>query len=81
MFALLINIAGFLVLQYNSTGCQPVVKQLPWPPDHQITSMCFDPTISWLLVQTDNGNIFIIPALSMLVSCRFVLYFGLESTL
>ncbi|KAL4238144.1 hypothetical protein ACF0H5_002856 [Mactra antiquata] len=62
---------GFLVLRYCCTGCQPVVKQIPWPPDLQITSMCFDPTVSWLLVQTENGNLFIIPALTMMdPSCQ-----------
>ena len=56
------------MLRYNSGNQPPVVKQLPWPPDHPITSLCFDPTVSWLLVQTENANLFIIPALSMLVS-------------
>ncbi|WAR18296.1 UVR8-like protein [Mya arenaria] len=28
--------------------------------------MCFDPTVTWLLVLTENGNLFIIPALPML---------------
>ncbi|XP_053407428.1 uncharacterized protein LOC123565052 isoform X2 [Mercenaria mercenaria] len=57
---------GFLLLRYSCTGCQPLIKQLPWPQDHPIKSLCFDPTITWLLVLTDNGNIFILPALPML---------------
>ncbi|XP_052272508.1 uncharacterized protein LOC127873013 isoform X1 [Dreissena polymorpha] len=57
---------GFIILRYCNSGCTPVVKQLPWPQDHPIKSMCFDPTVTWLLVLTDNGNIFIIPAVPML---------------
>ena len=63
--------SGFIVLRYSSGNQPPVVKQLPWPPDQPITSLCFDPTVSWLLVQTENANLFIIPVLSMLVSFKF----------
>ncbi|XP_052768315.1 uncharacterized protein LOC128208770 [Mya arenaria] len=57
---------GFIILRHCNSGSQPLVKQLPWPPDHPIRSMCFDPTVTWLLVLTENGNLFIIPALPML---------------
>lgn len=57
---------NFIVLWYSSGNQSPVVKQLPWPSDHPITSLCFDPTVSWLLVLTDNASLFIIPAVSML---------------
>jgi hypothetical protein len=49
------------------SGKLPVVKQLPWATDKQVTAMCFDPTASWLLVVTELPCLYIIPALTLLV--------------
>ncbi|KAK3585949.1 hypothetical protein CHS0354_038491 [Potamilus streckersoni] len=57
---------GFILLRYGSSGRSPVVKQIAWPSDHPIVSMCLDPTVAWLIVAAENGSLFILPALAML---------------
>ncbi|KAL3853004.1 hypothetical protein ACJMK2_016594 [Sinanodonta woodiana] len=57
---------GFILLRYSASGRSPVVKQIAWPSDQPIVSMCLDPTIAWLMVAAENGSLFILPALAML---------------
>ncbi|RUS76283.1 hypothetical protein EGW08_015955 [Elysia chlorotica] len=55
-----------LLLRYDITGKPPVIKQVSWLPDKRIASMCFDPTLTWLLIVTESSNeIYILPALSI----------------
>ncbi|XP_005100274.1 uncharacterized protein LOC101858037 isoform X2 [Aplysia californica] len=55
-----------LLLRYGINGRTPIIKQLPWLPDKSIASLCFDPTLSWLLIVTESSQeAFIIPALSI----------------
>ncbi|KAJ8301898.1 hypothetical protein KUTeg_020885 [Tegillarca granosa] len=57
---------GFLILRYCCSGREPQLRQLPWPPDKPISSMCFDPTVAWLLIITEDCTLFIIPALAIM---------------
>ncbi|GFR62453.1 X-linked retinitis pigmentosa GTPase regulator-like protein [Elysia marginata] len=58
----------YLLLCYDIMGKPPIIKQVPWLPDKTIASMCFDPTLTWLLIVTQNSNeIYILPALSIVV--------------
>lgn len=57
-----------LLLRYCQIGRNPIIKQLPWLQDKCIASMCFDPTLSWLLIVTlTSQEAFIVPALSVVV--------------
>lgn len=56
-----------LLLRYDITGKPSIIKQVPWLPDKTIASMCFDPTLTWLLIVTETSNeIYILPALSII---------------
>nr|XP_022297301.1 uncharacterized protein LOC111106775 isoform X2 [Crassostrea virginica] len=57
---------GYLLLRYASSGKSPTYQQLTWPKEKPICSMCFDPTVTWLLIVTEDATIFIIPARSIL---------------
>lgn len=49
-------------------GREPVVRQLCWPSEPIVAAMCFDPTVSWLLIATQPATLYILPALALLVS-------------
>ncbi|XP_062616739.1 uncharacterized protein LOC134278436 [Saccostrea cucullata] len=57
---------GYLLLRYASSGKVPAYRQLVWPQEKPICTMCFDPTVCWLLVVTEDATLFIIPARSIL---------------
>ncbi|CAL1526241.1 unnamed protein product [Lymnaea stagnalis] len=58
-----------LLLRYDVSGRSPIIKQLPWLPEKSIGSMCFDQTLTWLLIVTEvSQEIFIVPALSIIDS-------------
>ena len=56
-----------LLVRWNVSGRAPVVKQLPWAPDKHVAAMCFDPTVSWLLVVTGSPCLYILPVLALMV--------------
>ncbi|XP_055999241.1 uncharacterized protein LOC125654012 isoform X3 [Ostrea edulis] len=62
----LYNTNGYLLLRYASSGKVPTCQQLTWPQEKPICTMCFDPTVSWLLIVTEDATLFIIPARSIL---------------
>ncbi|GFO46551.1 X-linked retinitis pigmentosa GTPase regulator-like protein [Plakobranchus ocellatus] len=65
-FLALLCTNDYLLLRYDVTGKPPIIKQVPWLPDKTIASMCFDPTLSWLLIATESSNeLYILPALSI----------------
>lgn len=58
---------GYVLLRYSSgNGKPPSTHQLPWPQEKPISSMCFDPTVTWLLVLAEDATLFIVPALSIM---------------
>lgn len=72
LFLTLIIIAGYLLLRCSSgNGKPPTTQQLPWPQDKPISSMCFDPTVTWLLVLAEDATLLIIPALPIMVMIMF----------
>ncbi|CAG5123144.1 unnamed protein product, partial [Candidula unifasciata] len=63
----------YILLHYNNTGRPPVVKQLPWFHEKPVGFMCFDPTLTWLLLVTEaTQEIFIIPAVSIVDSSAII---------
>ncbi|XP_055958242.1 uncharacterized protein LOC126827750 [Patella vulgata] len=56
----------YLLLRYKPASDLPIIKQIPWPKVNTIVSLCFDPTLVWLLVLTESPDIYIIPALCLL---------------
>ncbi len=58
--------AGYLLLRHGGHR-QPITRQLPWYPDKIITGMTFDPSGTWLLTATAKGNLYMVPALALLV--------------
>ncbi|BFZ08491.1 hypothetical protein BsWGS_11531 [Bradybaena similaris] len=63
----------YILLHYNSTDRPPIIKQLPWFHEKPVGFMCFDPTLTWLLLVTEAAQeIFIIPALSIVDSSAIV---------
>ncbi|XP_059167595.1 uncharacterized protein LOC131949741 [Physella acuta] len=63
----------YILLRYDVSSRTPVIKQLPWLPEKKIASMCFDPTMTWLLIATETSEeIYIIPALSIVDSDAIV---------
>ncbi|XP_076469360.1 uncharacterized protein LOC143299801 isoform X3 [Babylonia areolata] len=55
-----------LLLRLGVSGRAPVVKQLPWPHDKRVAAMCFDPTVSWLLIVTESPCLYIVPARALM---------------
>ncbi|XP_041350104.1 uncharacterized protein LOC121369224 isoform X2 [Gigantopelta aegis] len=55
-----------ILLRYSLSGKPPHIKQLSWLPERVIVSMCFDPTVTWLLILTSKPELFIIPAFSLM---------------
>ena len=60
-----------ILLRYCLSGKPPRIKQLSWPPERVIVCMCFDPTVTWLLILTSKPEIFIIPAFSLMVRFKY----------
>lgn len=66
-----------MLLRYEVSSRTPVIKQLPWLPEKRIASMCFDPTMTWLLIATETSEeIYIIPALSIVVCLNLQFIFN-----
>ena len=59
--------SDYLLLRYHVHGFQPVIRQLPWQPEHPIRAMGFDPSGSWLVIAALDTSVFILPALLLLV--------------
>ncbi|KAK3101004.1 hypothetical protein FSP39_000154 [Pinctada imbricata] len=57
---------GFVLLRYSSGTKDAIVQQVPWPQDRVISTLCIDPTVTWLLVITEECSLFIVPARSVL---------------
>ncbi|KAL5013415.1 hypothetical protein ScPMuIL_007685 [Solemya velum] len=57
---------GYIVLRHSNGGKQPVVRELPWPRDRPVSCLCFDPTVTWLLVVTHDASVFIVPVLHLM---------------
>ncbi|XP_046564861.1 uncharacterized protein LOC124273631, partial [Haliotis rubra] len=55
-----------IVLRYCIAGKPPLIKQLSWIPSTTIVAMCFDPTVTWLLILTHNPDIYLVPAFSLM---------------
>jgi hypothetical protein len=45
----------------------PVCRVLPWFPNDAVQSMCFDPSLSWLLCCAASGKMYIVPAAPIMV--------------
>lgn len=56
----------YLLLRWSMMGREPVVRQLCWPSEPIVAAMCFDPTVSWLLIATQPATLYILPALALL---------------
>ncbi|XP_071082712.1 uncharacterized protein [Haliotis cracherodii] len=55
-----------IVLRYSIAGKPPLIKQLSWIPNKTIVAMCFDPTVTWLLILTHEPDIYLVPAFSLM---------------
>jgi len=61
-------LAGDIILRYCCSGHDPVVSHIPWPDHKSVVCLCFDPTVSWLLVISEDLTVCIVPVLSLVVS-------------
>ncbi len=71
VYVTLSNVTDEILLRYSIAGKAPLVKQLSWIPGKTIIAMCFDPTVTWLLVLTHEPDIYLVPAFSIMVNNTF----------
>lgn len=76
-----LTLAGYLLLRHGGHR-RPTLRQLPWYPDRIISGMTFDPSGTWLLTATTKGNLYVVPALALLVSriCWLCLCFAFSTS-
>ncbi|XP_063404631.1 uncharacterized protein LOC134688085 isoform X2 [Mytilus trossulus] len=67
-FLALVASTGDIILRYCCSGHDPVISHIPWPESRSIVCLCFDPTVSWLLVISEDVTVSIVPVLSLMDS-------------